>query len=67
MADTTVYATAFIIVDREEDGAAYLRKGPNVQRTHLTIDEAVARYGWERVAAEIHKLAHTVEYKGSRR
>lgn len=64
MADTTVYATAFIIVDRENDGAGYLRKGPQPRLTTLTIPEALARYGKERVVEEIRKVAARIENGG---
>lgn len=64
MADTTVYAKAFIIVDREEDGAGYLRNGPNPHTTQLTLSEALARYGKDRVVDELRKIVTRIENGG---
>lgn len=64
MGDTTLHAEATIVRTWEEDGAAYLRHGPNTQVTKLTIDEAVARYGRERIVDQLRKLADNVEAGG---
>jgi len=64
MGDTVIYAKASIIVDREEDGAGYLRNGPSPRLTTLTIPEALARYGKDRVIGELRKLVDRIENGG---